>query len=63
MSQVRIDDLQAGMQLAENVHLPNGRLLLYAGITLNSKHLLILRTWGVATVKLAKFNEKMPEAA
>gem|GEM_PF-3557636 len=51
------------MQLAENVQLPNGRLLLHSGITLSPKHLLILRTWGVATVKTVNLAKQMSEAA
>lgn len=63
VSQIIIDNLKIGMQLAENVQLPNGRLLLHSGITLSPKHLLILRTWGVATVKTVNLAKQMSEAA
>jgi len=46
-TRVNIDDLVAGMVLAEDaVHL-NGRVLLSEGTCLTDKHLKVFRTWGL----------------
>jgi hypothetical protein len=47
MAVVHIDNLAPGMVLRSNVCDRSGRLLLPAGNTLNEKHLVIFRTWGV----------------
>lgn len=47
MGKVAIENLEAGMVLASDVHDRSGRLLLGEGAELNQKHLVIFRTWGV----------------
>jgi len=54
---VHIDNLNAGMLLAADVHDRNGRLLLGAGTELNDKHLYIFRTWGVLEADIAGIEE------
>lgn len=50
MPTINIEELKAGMLLAEDaVHL-NGRVLLRAGVEINDKHIRTLKTWGVYAV-------------
>ncbi len=53
MGLTQIDNLEAGMTLANDVHDRAGRLLLGAGVELSQKHLTIFRTWGVMEVDIA----------
>lgn len=52
MGLTQIDNLEAGMTLAKDVHDRAGRLLLGAGVELSQKHLTIFRTWGVMEVDI-----------
>lgn len=52
MSRVRVKQLESGRQLSEDVVSASGRLLLKAGTTIETKHLEILRTWGVTEVDI-----------
>ena len=47
MAIVNLSDLEAGMVLAEDVHAPQGTLLLQAGEAITKRHLTIFKTWGV----------------
>lgn len=44
---INIDDIRAGMVLAENVTDQRGRVLLTMGCEITEKHLRILRMWGI----------------
>jgi hypothetical protein len=48
MSMVALENLKPGMILADNVLDKNNRLLLGSGVELETKHLFIFRTWGIA---------------
>lgn len=52
MGLTQIDNLEAGMILASDVHDRAGRMLLGAGTELSQKHLTIFRTWGVMEVDI-----------
>jgi len=52
LGMIQIDNLEAGMTLANDVHDRAGRLLLGAGAELTQKHLNIFRTWGVMEVDI-----------
>ena len=52
MSKVPADNLIPGMVLAADVRDRSGRLLLKSGIELTTKHLHILRTWGVVEAEI-----------
>ena len=52
MPNFRIDDLQAGMTLADDVSDPRGRPLLRAGVELTDKHIKVFKTWGVVQVNI-----------
>ena len=52
MPSVNIDNLEAGMVLADDVRDRNGRLLLAKGATIETRHLLIFRTWGVVAAAI-----------
>lgn len=52
MSKLSIEQLSAGMFLAEDVKTKVGRLLLGQGAELTEKHLLIFRTWGIQEVSI-----------
>lgn len=47
MGRVAIENIEAGMVLAGDVHDRSGRMLLGGGAELTQKHLVIFRTWGV----------------
>ncbi len=47
MAIINVDDLQAGMVLANDIKSPQGRLLLPKGTELTPKHLNIFKIWGV----------------
>lgn len=53
MGKVAIDNIEAGMVLASDVHDRSGRVLLVAGAELTQKHLTIFRTWGVLEADIA----------
>lgn len=46
-------ELEPGLVVAAPVHDRSGRLLVPAGMTLQGKHLRILRAWGVPEVEVA----------
>jgi HD-like signal output (HDOD) protein len=52
MSQVSVDELQQGMILSEDVRDINSRLLLSKGQEIISKHLRILKIWGITEVEV-----------
>jgi len=52
MGMIFIDDLTTGMVLAEDLHGPNGRLLLPKNTVLEDKHLRIFKIWGVTQVDI-----------
>ena len=60
-------ELRAGMTLAAPVHDRSGRLLIPAGMTLQDKHLRVLRAWGVSEVRIQDGDppatEPVPDAA
>ncbi len=49
-SLVSIDELEEGMILAEPIINNFGQTLLPAGIKLNNKHQIILKTWNISSV-------------
>lgn len=53
MGTVAIENIEAGMVLASDVHDRSGRMLLGAGAELSQKHLVIFRTWGVLEADIA----------
>lgn len=53
MGKVAIENIEAGMILAGDVHDRSGRLLLGSGAELTRKHLVIFRTWGVLEADIA----------
>ncbi len=53
MGMISVDNLVVGMRLDEDVRDRTGRMLLGAGVDLTSKHLRILRMWGVIEVSVA----------
>lgn len=53
MGKVAIENIEAGMVLAGDVHVRSGRMLLGAGAELTQKHLVIFRAWGVLEADIA----------
>jgi hypothetical protein len=47
MGRLNLAEIQPGMTLAADVLDRNGRVLLKTGLTVNDKHLKILKQWGV----------------
>ena len=53
MPLVYIEDLTAGMVLAEDLYTPTGRFVLAAGAVLQENHLNLFKTWGIIEVAIA----------
>jgi HD-like signal output (HDOD) protein len=51
---VYIDDLAAGMILAEDLFTPKGRFVLAAGAALESVHLQKFKSWGILEIEIAE---------
>jgi hypothetical protein len=49
---VAVDDLQAGMILAESVHDSHGRLLIAQDTELTDRHLRAFQVWGILSVRI-----------
>lgn len=47
MGRLNLAEIQAGMVLAADVLDRNGRVLLKTGLSINDKHLKILKQWGI----------------
>ena len=52
MAKIKVHELEAGMELASDVHDPNGRFLLGKGCELGVKHIKALQAWGVLAVEI-----------
>ncbi|MDY0039274.1 MAG: HDOD domain-containing protein [Desulforhabdus sp.] len=57
MDSVIIDDILPGMTLAEDVYDRNGRFLLAKDLKLTSKHLRILKIWGITAIQIVNSTE------
>ena len=64
MAQLTLDKLEPGMRLTADVCDKKGRLLLARGCELESRHLIIFRTWGISSVEASSGETQMdlPEA-
>ena len=51
-AQVSVDDLTAGMVIAEEMRDQQGRLLMPAGTELTERHLRAFQLWGIMTVRV-----------
>lgn len=49
---VAVDDLEAGMVLADEVRDQQGRLLMPSGTELTDRHLRAFQMWGIMTVRI-----------
>ncbi|HAV64628.1 MAG TPA: hypothetical protein DCY13_19960 [Verrucomicrobiales bacterium] len=52
MSTLRVEFLQPGMELAEDVRGSNGLVLLGAGAEISERHIQIFKSWGVPEVTI-----------
>jgi len=50
MPHISIKDVEAGMELSEDVTDRSGRVLMRAGATLSEKHIKVMKTWGVTHI-------------
>jgi hypothetical protein len=53
MGKLNLDEIQPGMTLAADVLDRNGRILLKGGLSINEKHLKILKQWGVTEADIS----------
>jgi hypothetical protein len=53
-----VDDLEAGMMLAEDVRDQQGRLLMPAATELTERHLRAFQLWGIMGVKIRRPGEE-----
>lgn len=53
MAQLSLDKLEPGMKVSADVCDKKGRLLLARGCELESRHLMIFRTWGISSVEVS----------
>lgn len=61
MGTVIIDEIVPGMTLAEDVYDRNGRFLLAKDLKLTSKHLRVLKIWGITGVKIVNGAETVAQ--
>ncbi|QGU32131.1 hypothetical protein [Thermochromatium tepidum] len=54
---MRLTEIQPGMRLAKDVHDPQGRILIRAGVVLSERQIRLLRSWAVADVCIARDEE------
>lgn len=59
---VAVDDLEAGMLLAEDVRDQQGRLLMPAATELTDRHLRAFQLWGILGVKIRRPGEEPEDA-
>ena len=52
MNSVKIKLIREGMVTAMEVKDRTGRILLASGITITSKHLKVLKTWGITEINI-----------
>ena len=59
------DEIQEGMELAEPVKNKFGQVLLSSNLKLQTKHTVILKTWGIQTIQIISDNDvtKIDESA
>jgi HD-like signal output (HDOD) protein len=62
MALVPIGQLNLGMTLSEEVKDMNGRLLIAKGVTVESRHIRVLKMWGVAEVNVNEADTEPEEA-
>jgi hypothetical protein len=58
MGSINVGDLQVGMVLASEVKNMNGQLLMPSGLTINEKHLGLLKAWGITEVEVQGVNKE-----
>jgi HD-like signal output (HDOD) protein len=61
MGKLFLDDVQPGMQLADDILAPNGRLLLSRDTELKEKHVEICKAWGVTEVDIKGIDSDQEE--
>lgn len=61
MGRLNLDDLEAGMVLAEAVQNRDGQVLLTAGAVLTSKHLRLFKIWGIRQFEIEGAGGETPE--
>ncbi len=47
-----VDQAVVGMQLANNICAPNGRVLIKAGQCINERHIKALKAWGISVIEV-----------
>lgn len=52
MGVLNINDIEEGMELAEDIVNLNGRILLKAGFIITERHIQALRAWGIAEANI-----------
>jgi hypothetical protein len=63
MGRLNLAEIQPGMTLAADVLDRNGRVLLKTGLTINDKHLKILKQWGITDADIQGVSREEVTAA
>ena len=61
MAQLRVDQVQAGMELAADVLDRNGQLLIRAGTVVTDRELRLFKMWGVDALDVAGLDDELVE--
>ncbi|MCK5010582.1 MAG: hypothetical protein KAS98_08860 [Deltaproteobacteria bacterium] len=61
MGVISVNDLKEGMVLACEVSNKHGNILLGRGDTLNEKHIMLLKSWGITEADIEGFNKNQVE--
>ncbi len=61
MGVISVNDLKEGMVLVCEVSNKHGNILLERGDTLNEKHIMLLKSWGITEADIEGFNKNQLE--
>ncbi|CAK0764982.1 conserved hypothetical protein [Gammaproteobacteria bacterium] len=53
MAIIKLEQVNAGMIIADNIKDRSGRVLLRSGTELTDKHIKILKTWGIRCIEIS----------
>lgn len=57
---ITVNALAEGMVLANDLHAPNGRMILAKGAVVKDTHVRMLKVWGVSEVDVEKGGRRSP---
>ncbi len=59
---MRVDQVTTGMMLAQDIHDPNGALLIRAGVSITERHIKAFKSWGIQEIPIQSDEETQSTA-